>query len=415
MDQKWDPAAGTVLTLLILASSVLFELSLLAPAVSASPAPRSPICIDGDSSFTPGNGVNGGGDGTAENPYLIENWLIDASSTHGIHIRNTTKYFIIRNVTVEKGRERYYGIYLYNVRNGRVENSTLENNLYALYLEDSDYNIISGNTVKNHSRCGIHLSNSDHNIISGNTMESNSQSGIHLSNSDHNIISGNTVKKNWHGISLSSSDYNTVSGNVVENSSEGISLSSSDYNVLSGNIVKNNLEGITLWYSKSNVLSFNTCTGNTGSDISFSDLAKSTSNTLEANTYATSQGIPGISNVISSPGQTSAVISWTTVEPSSSIVEYGITTAYGCTATEGVTTSHSVTLYGLSPGTTYHFRVKSVNIDNNLEISGDFTFATPTPPTSSLLLLVVAAASLAALLSVIWHLKVWWGRTGPAL
>jgi hypothetical protein len=46
--------------------------------------------------------VNGGGDGCAGDPHIIENWAIDASSARGIYIR-TTKYFIIRNCLIENG------------------------------------------------------------------------------------------------------------------------------------------------------------------------------------------------------------------------------------------------------------------------------------------------------------------------
>lgn len=107
----------------------------------------------------------------------------------------------------------------------------------------------------------------------------------------------------------------------------------------------------------------------------------SRNNTLIANTYENSFGIPGISN-ISSSGiiQNSATITWTTAEDSTSVVEYGTTTAYGCAATDGMTISHSVVLSGLSAGTTYHFRVDSMDGEHNMEISKDFTFTTSSPP-----------------------------------
>jgi hypothetical protein len=63
-------------------------------------------------------------------------------------------------------------------------------------------------------------------------------------------------------------------------------------------------------------------------------------------------------------------------------VAYGLTTAYGSSSTliTTLTTSHSVNLTGLSPGTTYHYQVKSRDSFNNLGVSGDSTFPTPLNP-----------------------------------
>jgi hypothetical protein len=57
---------------------------------------------------------------------------------------------------------------------------------------------------------------------------------------------------------------------------------------------------------------------------------------------------------------TSAVIAWTTDESSSSDVEYGTTASYGSNASgPGGVTEHRVTVSGLVPETTYHYRVLS--------------------------------------------------------
>lgn len=86
---------------------------------------------------------------------------------------------------------------------------------------------------------------------------------------------------------------------------------------------------------------------------------------------------PVISNVVSTAlTQTGATITWTTDSNSDSIVEYGTTTAYGSSASgSGAVKSHSVTLSGLTPGTLYHYRVKSANA-NGTAVSQDYTFTT---------------------------------------
>ncbi|MDG6219971.1 MAG: Ig-like domain-containing protein [Candidatus Thermoplasmatota archaeon] len=77
-----------------------------------------------------------------------------------------------------------------------------------------------------------------------------------------------------------------------------------------------------------------------------------------------------------------ATITWTTNEPSTSIVEYGATVSYGQSKTSaGYVVSHSVGLSGLQPGTVYHYRVKSTDeAGNGPTVSGDKTFTTPSLP-----------------------------------
>jgi len=91
-----------VMTLLIIFST----LPTFAPQVEAQLedlTPHDPISIRSDSDFTPENGVTGGS-GTPEDPYIIEGWEIadQPDYTLGIDIRNTSSYFIIRNVWIHE-------------------------------------------------------------------------------------------------------------------------------------------------------------------------------------------------------------------------------------------------------------------------------------------------------------------------
>jgi peroxiredoxin len=71
-------------------------------------------------------------------------------------------------------------------------------------------------------------------------------------------------------------------------------------------------------------------------------------------------------------------VSWTTDEPATSQVLFGATNAYGSTTTvdQKLATSHSATLSGLTPSTTYHFKVTSKDGSGNLATSQDQTFTT---------------------------------------
>jgi hypothetical protein len=97
---------------------------------------------------------------------------------------------------------------------------------------------------------------------------------------------------------------------------------------------------------------------------------------------------PVISNVsVSGVTVDSALITWTTDQQSDSLVEYGITALYGYSSADAaMTTSHSITLTGLNPGTYYHFRVISTNTSGLSGYSGDNTFTT-----SSVITLVITS------------------------
>lgn len=93
-------------------------------------------------------------------------------------------------------------------------------------------------------------------------------------------------------------------------------------------------------------------------------------------------------NIVATPGQTDATITWNTVTLASSTVLYGADATYGATTSvSALTTSHSVALSGLSAGTTYHFAVVSTDTLGNTATSSDQTFVTTattpvTPPSS---------------------------------
>jgi hypothetical protein len=77
-----------------------------------------------------------------------------------------------------------------------------------------------------------------------------------------------------------------------------------------------------------------------------------------------------------------ATITWYTSEASTTEVEYGTTPAYGSSSAMDSTmvTLHSVTLSGLAPSTTYHYRVWSADAAGNPAVSGDYTFTTSATP-----------------------------------
>lgn len=98
--------------------------------------------------------------------------------------------------------------------------------------------------------------------------------------------------------------------------------------------------------------------------------------------YLTGGQAPVLESVtVSGITDTQAVVSWTTREPATSSVEYGLDTLYGLTVNNSArVTQHSITLTGLAAGTTYHFRVSSSDLTSNQGLGTDATFTTVEPP-----------------------------------
>jgi len=97
-----------------------------------------------------------------------------------------------------------------------------------------------------------------------------------------------------------------------------------------------------------------------------------------ANGGAIDTSAPVISQVNTTATALAVTITWTTNEPSTTQVEYGVATAYGSAAPLDATLAslHSQTITGLAPNTWYHFRVKSRDAAGNLGMSRDFRVKT---------------------------------------
>jgi purple acid phosphatase-like protein len=81
---------------------------------------------------------------------------------------------------------------------------------------------------------------------------------------------------------------------------------------------------------------------------------------------------------VSAVTATTAWVSWSTDSYSDSQVEFGPTSAYGSSAPvdASLTWLHRQLLTGLTPGATYHYRVRSRDLRGAVGVSGDATFTT---------------------------------------
>ncbi len=93
---------------------------------------------------------------------------------------------------------------------------------------------------------------------------------------------------------------------------------------------------------------------------------------------------PVISNVTASDTHYNrTTITWSTDEGATSQVEYGTTPDYGSVTPldPELVTNHMVEVSGLTPATTYHYRVRSTDGAGNESLSSDFIVTTPAPDT----------------------------------
>jgi predicted CxxxxCH...CXXCH cytochrome family protein len=82
---------------------------------------------------------------------------------------------------------------------------------------------------------------------------------------------------------------------------------------------------------------------------------------------------PSVSGVTA----TTATVRWSTNEPATSYVEYGIGTAGHVAGEAGLVGRHEVTLTGLEPGATYVWRVRTADQFHNVTRTAPQTFSTP--------------------------------------
>ncbi|MDI6917668.1 MAG: right-handed parallel beta-helix repeat-containing protein [Thermoplasmatales archaeon] len=180
---------GSVFLIIIMILSVLgsaVSVEVEAEPVAKSPAngltQHEPIYIDGDDDFTSANGVTSGS-GTASDPYIIENWDINASSAVGIEIRNADAHFIIRHCEIHDGINNYNGgINLWNASHGIIDSITSYRNHCGVFVGKVSNNKIS-NSITYNNTWGIFVGGSQNIEVSKSVVHDNVQYGLYFEKS----------------------------------------------------------------------------------------------------------------------------------------------------------------------------------------------------------------------------------------
>ena len=201
------------------------------------------------------------GSGTWQDPYIIENVTLDASSSptgSGILIENTNDYFIIRNCTISNPVDSLdAAIYITHSHNGTIENNVLSSNevgkgimLYGQFPSKACKNITLKHNIINDFDRGIEDQNADNVEILNNEIFSNEFQGIYVGASINNcdILNNNVSDNGDNGIALSGNGANNlIQNNTIQNNNgNGIKLDLlSDTNVTGNRIIHNGLYPFT--------------------------------------------------------------------------------------------------------------------------------------------------------------------------
>lgn len=209
---------------------------------------HNPITIYGNADFTSANGVTGGS-GTSIDPYIIEGWEIDGSSSiSAIEIINTDAYFIIRNVNLHSSL--FFGIMCDMCINGIIEDSTIKDNIVGLWLENCSNFDLSNNIVSdNEFGPAVYYCNSV--TLTSNQILRNTYTGIYIEATTNAIISNNDIKINYlDGIyAAKSSGIQFSNNNISENGGSGIWLNDSMSSSIVDNTFVDNWLGIDIEYT----------------------------------------------------------------------------------------------------------------------------------------------------------------------
>ncbi len=137
------------------------------------------------------------GSGTIDDPYRIENLLIELLNSYGIYISGVHKYFVIQNCHIRN--LTYGGIIVQNTYSGygNITNNVVENcNDDGIYVQRCEGITISDNTCTNNID-GINIKLSNNCTVRNNICEDNLAVGIHIElDSPNCLFENNTVNSN---------------------------------------------------------------------------------------------------------------------------------------------------------------------------------------------------------------------------
>jgi parallel beta-helix repeat protein len=248
-----------IVSLLII---ITFSLSGFIGFVSINPynvqayTPHDPIYITNDTYFSEvATRESWPGEGTQEDPYIIEGYEFDCSKQKGIYIGFIYLHFIIRDCSLI-GYET--GIELRSVNNATISDCFFQDNQRGISIINCNDINLKRNVIIDIQYDGIFFQRSNNNSVIGNSI-TESKAGIRLGKSNKTVVENNSLSLNDYGISIGGSSDNIILNNdIFDNSQKGISLTYSTNNSIISNVLTlNGWFGISSYHSHGNNISYN--------------------------------------------------------------------------------------------------------------------------------------------------------------
>lgn len=209
------------------------------------------ITVESDADFI-SNGFPGSGN--ASYPYIIENYTISGDYQYGINIKNTTKYFVIRNCTilVDNGISvvdtanntatifnntiscTYSGIRVLNSNECNISsNLCVDSGLYGIHVDESYSSFVDNNTCTDASEINIAIFSSPNSTLTNNFCSSAMSYGMYLQFSLNSTLINNTFSNDGLEIDEAHSSYYTytVVNNTVNDKLIGFFVDVDDVNI----------------------------------------------------------------------------------------------------------------------------------------------------------------------------------------
>lgn len=251
--------------------------------------------VTGETELRPGSGVSQG-DGSAENPFVIEGWCFVApfgedepASPSAVHLHGTEAHVVIRDVGItgvlmERAADQY-GIHLEDTRNVTLAGNEARHLLSGLLLEQSNGTHARGNAL-GFNGAGIEVQGSTAIRLAANTIENNGAGvfaegapgialvdneipnstlrGASLLDAPDASVDGNVVQKSARdGLFLVDAPGATVAENLVtDHGREGLGLVRADGSLVANNTAARNELGVQVWDSSQVSLTHNVARDN---------------------------------------------------------------------------------------------------------------------------------------------------------
>lgn len=239
--------------MVVIASAIVLLTSSVATfsVISHKPS-HPPISIVGDLSFIQENGIVQG-DGSPQDPYVIEGWDIKAPSNgSGIYIRDTSAHLLVRNVDIHSNDSAWFGVCLEYAKNVTFKNVKMTGNWNGIRMDYCRDVTIERCDASSNLYGGIEISRSENISVTESRAADNHLHNLEVWSTNTCNISGNEFRpgdEKWRAwdnlVDLRQSPNATFSFNVMNGCYLQIS------NCTSCNLAQNEFSDTCIWFAES--------------------------------------------------------------------------------------------------------------------------------------------------------------------